>query len=638
MGLLTIDDAESILNKIKIAKRIVAENSRSAEMCANTFCAYEFSYDSVHKDQVRHIALVQPENEEGVLIYVNQLSIHKFSYFDFFDNEAWVEKKYAKRSNSTFHSQLSGSLLDKLASLRPKKNNVLLLRLKTTHDFRTFLLWYAGCSYSQDEIEKILLNYCYDLPNSPFEIHRPSLINKKLLKRNGLLKYFKTLFETNNTPFLHRKYIKEIIGDAQETIFFDTEKSTYFKVLSLFKFLSMANDKWFRLICKNMKYPSLSNNPVALKYDGFIDNESIHMHETKRMKDAILRFFYNRLRQSACIKQPHLESILLSDNECFTKFDIQLSYFDTYIQKLFDLYVAVKPSYQNGDIFAAIDEATLDVRLGVHKLLKTYDSEINLLTNDDLVLTLIKCASINRAANDCDFILNIYSDIEKCIDNYIPGRIDLIKHIQDESKIIDVLLNIFDIEEHEIPEDICECAKMVNKMLSIYYDLDATPEDRRKFEEKMLSPAYVGVSAALLLNGYIKSNIFGSRKKCINDFKIRIRGEQNYGINTYNWLSGAVKVSANNEKMLKGIMYCMPDDLYKFLTVRYSIVLGGMKSQQSIKEAAVDALKLKRRKIEIQKEIIESFKDYNIEYIYDFICFFRDHVLDFEKRIIAMLA
>ncbi len=641
MGLLTIDSAKALLNGIDYAKLIFSDNSKSVNTGIDTSCAcaYEFSSKLFLREYYNHhIALVPLEDENGILIYVNNFSAYKISYLDFFDNEDWVVEKYQKGSNPPYPYQSFYLLLNKAPSLRPIRNDVLKLRLKSVEDFRILLLWYVGHSYNQDEIENILLSYWYYLPDSPFEIHRSSIIKKKLLKRSGLLNYFKALYGTKNSPFLHRKYIKEIIGDTQEAIFFDTETSTYFKVLSLFKFLSMANDKWFRLICKNMKYPSLSNNPVALKYDGFIDNKSIHVHETKYMKDAILRFFYNRLRHAACIKQPHLESILLSDNECFTKFDVQLSYFDTYIQKLFDLYVIVKPSYQNGDISAAIDEATLDVRLGIHKLLQAFDPEVNLLTKDDLALTLIKCASINRAANDCDFILNIYSDIEKCIDKYIPDRIDLIKPIQDESKIIDVLLNIFDIEECEIPEDIYECAKMVNKMHSIYYNLEATPEDRSKFEKKMLSPAYVGVSAALLLNGYIKNNIFRSRTKCINDFKIRIRGEQNYGINTYNWLSDAVKVSANNENRFKGIMYCMPDDLYKFLTVRYSIVLGGLKSQQPIKEAAADALNLKRRKIEIQKEIIERFKDYNVEYIYDFIWFFRDHVLDFERRIKAMLA
>jgi hypothetical protein len=630
MELLTIDSAKSLLNGIDYAKLIFSDNSKSVDTGIDTSraCAYEFSSESFHQDYYNHhIALVPLEDEHGILIYVNKFSVYKFSFLDFFDNEDWVVEKYSKGSNPHYPYQSFYLLLNKAPSLRPIKNDVLKLRLKTFKDFRILLLWYVGHSYNQDDIKKILLSNNYHFPDSPFEIHSTIPINKKLLKRGGLLKYFKTLYQTNDKPTLHRKYIKKIIGEKQEIIFYEMEASDYFKVLSLFKFLSKANDKWHNLICNNMEFPSLSNNPVALEYDGVIDQENIHTQETKRMKDAILRCFYSRLIQSALIKKPSLKPILFSDNECFTKFDIQLAEFDIYIQKLFDLCMIRKPSYQNGDISTAIDEAFLDARRYVDALLQKFDSEAKFLTKDDLILTLIKCASINRTENDYDRMLNIYNDIEQ---DGIPDKIDIMKSVQSTRQIIIALSDIFDIKINEIPDDLIQCAAIVNEMFSRFYNREASLEERYKFKDKMYSPACIGLSAALLLKGYIKSNKFRSRTENIDDFKIRIRGETNHGINVYSCLSEIYTNCGHDKKSLSAILYCMPDDLYTFLTARYSILAAGIGSQRPIKEAAVDALKLKRRKIEIQKEIIEKFKDYNIEYAYNFVGFFKSHVINLE--------
>ncbi|BBL58914.1 hypothetical protein MKFW12EY_25270 [Methylomonas koyamae] len=575
------------------------------------------------------IAFEKIENEEHLAIYVNNVSRHGIKYLDFFDSESWVLHKHIKKNGKLppIPDNIFPTKLKNFPSLNPRTDEILKIQLSTLEDFRILLLWYAGYSYTQDEIQNILLRNNYNFPDSPFEIHSATPINKKLLKRGGLLKYFKTLFETNDKPDLHRKYIKRIIGENQEAIFYETEASDYFKVLSLFKFLSKANDKWHSLICNNMEFPSLSNNPVALEYEGFIDQESIHTHETKRMKDAILRCFYNRLIQPTLIKQPSLKPILFSDNECFTKFDIQLAEFDIYIQKLFDLCMIRKSSYRNGDISTAIDEAFLDARRYVDALSQKFDSEAKFLTKDDLILTLIKCASINRAENDYDGILNIYNKIEH---DGTPDKIDIMKSVQSTRQIHFALSDIFDIKTNEIPDDLIQCAAIVNEMFSRFYNREASPEERYIFKDKIYSPAYVGLSATLLLNGYIKSNKFRSRTENIDDFKIRIRGETNNGVNVYSCLSEIYNSCDLDKKSLSSLIYCMPDDLYKFLTARYSIVIAGMESQRPIKETTVDALKLKRRKIEIQKEIIEKFKDYNIEHTYNFVGFFKTHVINLE--------
>lgn len=628
MTSLTIENARSQLKKIDNTNQVLPENSIQNKIDVDTLYVYSVSFDSVVSNEHREIAFSAQPNQDGLLIYVNKFSKQGWSYFDFFDNEEWVIEKLLETKESHSKCQSFPSALSKFPSLNCRKQEVLKLRLEKEKDFRILLLWYVGYSYTRDEIRRMFLKDSDLLPSSQFSITSSKVIEDRLLDENSLLLFMNIVFGIKEKELYHRKTIGKIIGNEKEKNFYDSDRSAHFKVLSLFTLLSNVKKIWHQLVINNAKFPSLSNNPVALEYDGFKDSRSIHTSENKRINDVILRFFYNNLIQSALINQPSLKPILLSENECLTTFDIQLAEFDIYIQKLFDLCMVRKPSYQDGNISTAVDEAFLDTRRYVDALLQKFDTEAK-LTKDDLILTLVKCASINRAENDYDFILKIYANIE----NDIPDKIDLMKSVRDVNEIIDVLLKIFDIEKNEIPEDLIRCATIVNEMFSRFYNREATPEERNQFQTKIFTPAYVGASAALLLNGYIKSNRNKSRTKDINDFTIHIRGATNREVNVYNELSKIEKSYSHGKKSLSALLYCMPDDLYKFLTARYSIVVAGMGSHLLVKDAALDALKLKKRKIEIQKEIIEQFKDYSIEYSYDFVKYFKSHVIKFESLI-----
>jgi hypothetical protein len=288
-----------------------------------------------------------------------------------------------------------------------------------------------------------------------------------------------------------------------------------------------------------------------------------------------------------------------------------------------------KPGYLDGRISDdAVDEAFMETRRHVDAFLQNFETEVELKTKDDkddLILTLIKCASINRAESDYDAILNIYAHIKQ---QDIPDKIDLMKSVCSVNEIVDVLLEIFDIEKDEVPADLILCATIVNEMFSRFYDREATPEKRNEFKSEVFSPADIGASAALILNGYIKSKKNKSRTKSVDDFKIRIRGENNPGVNVYKELSKLEKSYIKDDKSLSALLYCMPDDLSKYLTARCSIIFFGMGSRCSVKNAALGELKVKIKKIELQKEIIENLKNYSVPYICSFLKYFKANVID----------
>jgi hypothetical protein len=621
MGLLNINNVESLLKKINDTKKIFPEHSKPIDHVANNLYVYQISVDSVHQNDLRHIAFTSLDDDNG-RIYVNKLSKLKVSYFDFFDSDAWVEEEYSKDSNIQSLNQSALSVITRFSSLNPKNNNILKLRLKTLEDFRILLLWYVGYSYTQDEIRKMLLANNYHFTDSPFDFSSSKAIGDKLLDKRSLSLFLKTTFAINEKPYYHRKTIKKIIGDQQEKYFFDSEKSSYFKVLSLFSLLSKGKKIWHHLISDDTKVPSLSNNPATLEYKGFKDEESINTGDEKLINDAILRCFYSQLIQAALTKNPLLNDLIMPKHNCLSNLDLLLGEFDIYLQKLFDWHMLTKPGYVDGQELesGAIKEAFLETRQHVDAVLKRCESKVN--SKDDLILTLIKCASINRANNDYNFILNLYAKM----DEEIPDGIDLMKNVRNLKDIKDVLIKIFNIEESEIPEDLIECAMRVIEMHSLFYDLEASPEQLRQFKRKSLSLEHIGASAAQILNGYIKSKETGKRL----DFKIRIRGETNPGINVYNELSNLTQNMLSDDKDLRAFyMYSVPDDFFKYLTVRYSIIYSGMKSRSSIKNGALAQLQLKIKKIELQQEVIELFRGYSIQHICLFLNLFKKYVIVF---------
>ena len=358
---------------------------------------------------------------------------------------------------------------------------------------------------------------------------------------------------------------------------------------------------------------------LGCREHGFRDN--------KRLNDAILRFYYQELIQSVLIERPELSYLLLSKNECVTNFDQQLAIFDDYLQKLFNLCWERWSSDLNRDNSSALDQTYSDVKKYFDEHLKRFSAQFDLIKKDNLMLTLIKHSSLNRAKQDYDFFLEMYPGLS----NEIPDRIYLMKLVNSPSEIINVLQGIFNIKQTEIPDDLLECATIVIEMYVRFYNLQATPDERNEFKHKMYRYPYIGASAALLMNEYIKNNKFRARTAVKKEHIIRIRGGNNNGINVYDWLSTINERIVKDENRLSAFLYCMPDSLYKFLTARHDLVVAIMEDHRPVQVVVNDALELKKRRTDVRKEVIEKLKPYSIEYINSFIEYFIENFNAFER-------
>lgn len=617
---ITIENAKGLLMKISNTSQMYDKTSTSNRTSSSTLSVYKVAHDSNYSDDIREIAFEAPGENEGMTIFINTMSKYKFSYFDFFDNDSLVVGNFnpqADKSSITLHLPL----LNNTESLNLRNNNILKLRIYWLDQLRALLLWYVGYAYAQDEVRKMLMADKYRFTDSPFDISSSKAIGDKLLDKKFLLLFLKTTFGINEKPEYHRKTIKKIIGDQQEEYFYDSERSNYFKVLSLFSLLSIGKKSWHSLISGNNKNPSSSNNPATIEHKGLKDEKSIHTREVKVINDAILRCFYSQLIQVVWAKNRLLYDLIMPKYNCLSNFDLLLGEFDIYLQKLFDWHLQQKPGYVDGCELESevIKKVFFETRHYVDTVLKKCEPEGN--SKDDIILTLIKCASINRAKNDYKFILNIY----KKMDKEIPDGIDLMKNVESLSEIMDVLTKIFNIEESEIPGDLIECAKTVIKLHSLFYDLEASPEQLRQYKEKNLSMKYIGACAAQILNGYIKTLRTGVKF----DSKINIRGDSNPGINVYEELSKLTRNMHNADKdKIEFILYTIPDDYLKYLTSRYSIIYFGMANRCSIKNGALARLQTNTKKIELQEEVIELLREYSIQHICLFLNMFKKHVIN----------
>lgn len=620
---ITTQSANCLLNRIsKCTQQEPPSDLQDKQLNNNPLYLYELEYSSECSTEVRYIAIKELDENQGIVVYVSSLSTHKIYYSDFFDSVTWVEEELLER-----RSEIGKHIYSRL--YKKDEIKVMKLCLKFDEEFRILLSWYMGLCYTQYEIHKILLSKADIFPKARYELSCPKTIDESNLSRKKLLNYFLSVFDIKAKPFYHKKTIAKIIGNELEEYFFDNERSNYFKVLSLFSFLSIAKNGWHELMLNDTKFPSMSNNPVTTEFDGFQDQESIHTNDNKRLNDAILRIYYQKLIQSVLNDRPDLNHLLLPKNECATNFDQQLARFDDYIQKLFNLCWERWTSVQNRDRSNSLDKTYLDVQKYVDEHLKRFSAKFGLIEKDNLMLTLIKHSSLNRAKQDYDFFLDMYPGLS----NEIPDRIYLMRLVNSPAEIIYLLQGIFDIKKHEIPDNLLECATIVIEMYVRFYNLDASPDERDEFKHKMYRYPYIGASATLLLNGYIKNNKFRSRTKVNKEYTNRIKGGTNNEINVYNWLSKVNESYIKKEKSLSALLYCMPDSLYKFLTARHDLVVAIMEDHRPVQVVVNDALELKKRRAEFRKEVIEKMELHSIEYINSFIEYFIDTFNKFERLI-----
>lgn len=147
----------------------------------------------------------------------------------------------------------------------------------------------------------------------------------------------------------------------------------------------------------------------------------------------------------------------------------------------------------------------------------------------------------------------------------------------------------------------------------MYIFSNAPYGDQYEFTEIHMQPYCIAVSAALLYYDFLRKA----------KLKINIRGETNKGIPVYKSISRLSK-KINKDNLTPDALwdYGFSEDLFKYLTARYSISVSGLSEFDSSQVGAAAHLKIKLKKIELQKEAYEKLKDMSVKDATHFIrCF-----------------
>jgi hypothetical protein len=451
----------------------------------------------------------------------------------------------------------------------------------------------------QKKLQNLLINRSYSFTDSPFEPSSDKPINEDELKYEKLAGYLKDTYQTCEKPWIHLEKIEKILGSHRAQNLIKLNKSEYFKVLTHFAILSKIKRGWFNLFVTSpirTSKPSLSDNPSRFA-----------VKNSKNLNDAIVRCFYSRLFEGMTEQEKEHYQILLPTEFLPTRFDKLLLELDQIIQDLFRIAHQKSADFHDDELLPdrGLDEAIEKTRQIAHIFFDQDEKEE--YSADTLRATLIKFATLNRSINDIDAILNIYNELINCL----PNDIQPLKYIETESEILPALLDIFNLQPADLPHDLIRCAKVVCKM----YIIAGVPhknsaetlseETLDEFNKIHMQPYCIAVSAALLCHDFLQN-------KKLN---LHTRGETNKYIPIYKTLSIFSKKITSLDTLSGEIMwnYGVPDDLFKFLTGRYSISVFGLSDFYPSQKGAAAYARVKIKKFELQREIYELLKDMSIK-------------------------
>jgi hypothetical protein len=452
------------------------------------------------------------------------------------------------------------------------------------------------------EIEKKLLNNDYSFTDPDYKYYEPSSnepIDNDKLTYEELSHYHNSHYHVCDKPYLQLEKIEKIIGASRAQSLIDLNRSEYFKVLTHFTVLSIVKSNWVHLLASptaNSK-PSLSNNPSCFA-----------LKESKNLHDSIIRCFYSRLIQGMSEQEKERYQILLPERPLFAGFEELLFRLDKAIQDLF----AYEKLILDNDDKRLLPDANLDEAIWktIAYLNHIYVCTVKEADNTDtLRASLIKCASINRAINDIDAIINIQNEVEQGL----PDDIGQLLHIKSESEIRPAIINIFNKQETKrkkpkLPNDLIECSKLVCKM---YINANPPPENIDLFNKRNMEPDRIAVSAALLYQNYLQE-----KKLSLN-----ISGETNPHVTVYKTLSDlAKKIDSPSSLTAEALRkHSFPADLSKYLTTRYAISAFGLSEFYPSQVGAKAHLRVRRKKLELQQAVYELLKDVSVEDAYRWI-------------------
>lgn len=455
-------------------------------------------------------------------------------------------------------------------------------------------------AFDKVNLTKMLLNNDYSFPDDPFEPSSDKPIDEdKLTTFSELKAYLENTYERGEKLGIYLKTIEKIIDAPRAQNLIELNKSEYFKVLTHFTILSIVKRGWFNLFVTSpirTSKPSLSDIPSPFT-----------LNVSKNLHDSIIRCFHSRLTEGMAAQEKERYQILLSMENLPTGFDKLLYGLDNNIQNLFSLAHQDTEGLNNEKLLpdAGSDEVIEKIRSILGYFFNQNANEG--YRTDTLRANLIKFSSINRAINNIDAILNTY---DKVMDS-LPNDIQHLLHIKSESEILPAIINIFDKQQATrkktaLPDDLIECSKLV---CWIYINTSPPPAktDRTisEFNNRHMMPDCIAVSAALLYHDFLLQN----------KLNLNIRGETNKFINVYKTLSELAKRLPPTDKLKKEdfLNHVVHEELYKFLTARYSISVFGLSDFYTSQSGAKAHLKVRIKKLELQKETYELLKDMSVK-------------------------
>jgi len=212
-------------------------------------------------------------------------------------------------------------------------------------------------------------------------------------------------------------------------------------------------------------------------------------------------------------------------------------------------------------------------------------------------------------------IQNVYFSIQNEIIHNLPDDLNSLLDIESESEILPAISRIFNEKITNLPNDLIKCSKLVCKK---YIITSPPPVQKAEFNECHMLPFCIAVSAALLYQDFLQ-------KKSIS---LNIRGETNNMINVYKSLSDFAKKVHTPDTLTNEILTepGVQEELFKYLTTRYSISVNGLSDFDPSKIGAEAHSKVRKEKLQLQKKVYDLLKDISVKDTIERIFTFRLYV------------
>lgn len=466
-------------------------------------------------------------------------------------------------------------------------------------------LWKSGkVDYEPDQISQMirsmLLENNYLFFDSSFEPSDGTPIDKEDLTPKKLSDYLNEKYKVGERPYYHEETIEKIVGEGRAQHLLDLCKSEKFKMLTHFSILSRAKNGWFNLLISGSleaPKPSLSNSLSAFT-----------KKNSKKLNDAIIKCYYSRIFDGMTKQDKERYQILGPGDSFPSTFDNLINMLDKAIQEFCGFeYQRFYCYNENFLLNMATHEAINATRRLIHKVFNQDVTEG--YSTDTLRAALIKFASINRAINNIDAIINIQNEVL----NTLPEDIGHLRYVKTESEILTTISSIFNEDPKNFPNDLIECSILVIKIHSFnVMPYEMTNEDLKEFNSLHMQPLNIALSAVLIYHDFLHNQ----------KVKLTISGETNNHINVYKMLSDFSKKNPIIDMVEAKTLFNhgFPEELFKFLTTRYSSSLYGISSNfYPYQKGVQDHLEFKRKKFELQREAYELLKDLSIKKAYEVI-------------------